>query len=197
MDLSWPKWLEGEREYADRICSPFAPGKDLPLIMELNLPAALAVDILAFPGHHLVGHNMNVAVGLVAQELFEQGANDRSHAPGQNDDGHVVLLGPVVELLEVWVQLHVLLQDLDTFVERRLDAVEHFAEGIPRRQTTSIINTCNNVCLHPTGNQESRREPARSMPDGDRGRNRDCQSATVSLGRARKDIGHGPYGHCL
>ena len=196
MDLSWPKWL-GEREYADRKGSPFAPGKDLPLIVELNLPAALAVDILAFPGHHFVGDNMNVAVGLVAQELFEQGANDRPHAPGQNDDGHVVLLGPVVELLEVWVKFHVLLQDLDTLVERGLDAVEHFAEGIPIRQSMLIIDTCNDVRLDPTGNQESRREPARSMPGGDRGRNRDCQSATVSLGRARKDIEHGPYGHCL
>lgn len=156
-------------------------GKDLPAIVELDLPAALAVDIFAVPAHHLVGHNVEMAAGLVAQELFEQGANDRSHAPGQNDDGHVVLLGPIVELLEVWVQLHVLLQDLDALVERGLDAVEHFTEGVPKRQYVNYQIPASHAFLPPTGNQESRREPARSKPCGDQRRNRDCQSATISL----------------
>jgi len=101
--------------------------------VELDLPAALAVDILAVPAHHLIGNNVKVAARLMTQELFEQGTNDRAHAPGEKDNGHVVLLGPVVELLKVWVQLHVLLQDLDTLVEWSVDAIEHFAEGIPER----------------------------------------------------------------
>lgn len=105
-------------------------GERSPLIVILDLPSTLAVNILAIPGDHLVADNGEVALGLVAEELLEQRTNDRAHARGQNDDGHVVLLGPVVEFLKVWVQLHVLLQDVDALVVRGLDAREHEAEGV-------------------------------------------------------------------
>lgn len=51
--------------------------------MVLDLPAALAVDILAIPRDHLVADNGEVALGLVAKELFEQRTNDGAHAGGQ------------------------------------------------------------------------------------------------------------------
>lgn len=95
-----------------------------------DLPAALTVDILAITASHLVGDDGKMATGLVAQELLEQRSNDRAHTRGQNDNGDIVLLGPVVELLEVWVQLHVLQQNFDALVVGGLDACEHLAEGI-------------------------------------------------------------------
>lgn len=106
--------------------------------MILDLPATLAVDILAIPRNHLVADNGEVALGLVAKELLEQGTNDRAHAGGQNDDGHIVLLCPVIELLKVRVQLHVLLQDLDAFVVRGLDAFEHEAEGVTNGEHSMV-----------------------------------------------------------
>lgn len=99
--------------------------------MILDLPATLAVDILAIPAHHLVADNVKMASRLVAQEFLEQGADDWSHARRENDNGHVVVPGPVVELGKERVQLHVLFQCLDTLVVRGVDALEHFAEGVP------------------------------------------------------------------
>lgn len=104
--------------------------KDVPLVVVLDLPATLAVDILAVAGHHLVADDVKVVSGLVAEELLEQRTNDGLHAGGQNDDRNIVVTGPVVELLEVWVQLHVLQKRRDTLVVGGLDASEHLTESV-------------------------------------------------------------------
>lgn len=99
--------------------------------MILDLPATLAVDILTIPAHHLVADDVKMAAWLVAQEFLEQGTDDGSHTRRENDYGNVVIPGPVIELGEEGVQLHVLLQCLDTLVVRGVDALEHFAKGVP------------------------------------------------------------------
>jgi hypothetical protein len=171
--------------------------RNIPCIVELNLPASRAVNILAVPAHHLVGNDVNVTVNLVAQELFEQGNDDRAHASGQNDDGHVVLLSPVVKLLKVWVKLHVLLQDLDALVERGLDAVEHFTESVTidligqlslvayiyfsdSPEAKSLIKNPLVQCLATLGSEAKVVNLRRSV-----------------LRKARKGFGHKPCGHCL
>lgn len=152
--------------------------------MVLDLPAALAVDILAIPRDHLVADNGEVALGLVAKELFEQRTNDGAHAGGQNDNGHVVLLGPVIEFLKVWVQLHVLLQDLDALVVRGLDALEHEAEGVTDF-THSMVRRCSSELVEieiPTGNPCAPPELHHSTCVAPRDRSQGCQSATLSQG---------------
>jgi hypothetical protein len=118
-DLSWPKWLVNhERDWTD----DKQIGIDLPVIVVLDLPATFAVYILTIPARRLVGNNSEMVGRLVAKELLQQSADDGVHARRQNDNGHVVVLGPVVEFLEVWVQLHVLQQYLNTLVVWGLDA---------------------------------------------------------------------------
>lgn len=95
-------------------CLSVRPGNDdridscSPAITVLNLPTTLAVDILAIPAHRLVGNDGEVAGWLVTEELLQQGADNGLHARRQNDNGNIVILGPVVEFLKVRVQLHVL-----------------------------------------------------------------------------------------
>lgn len=112
--------------------------------MVLDLPAAFAVDVLTIATHYLVAHNVKVVAGLVTEELFEQRTNDRLHAGGQDDNGDIVLSGPVVKLLEVWVQLHVLQQRRDTLVVGGLDARKHLTEGVTgmEERTVSASSLC-------------------------------------------------------
>mgnify|MGYP001658124941 CR=1 FL=1 len=105
-------------------------GSSLPVIVVLDTPATLAVDVLAVAAHGLVGDNGQVLRRLVAEELLQQGTDNGAHSRGQNDNGDIVFLGPFVERLEARVQLHVLEQDLDTLVVGGLDRSQHFAEGI-------------------------------------------------------------------
>ena len=99
--------------------------------MVRDLPAALAVDVLAIPGNHFVADNGQMAFGLVTEELLEQSTDDWAHARGQDHDGDIVLLGPVVELFKVGVQFHVLFEDLDALVIGSVDTLQHDAEGVP------------------------------------------------------------------
>lgn len=148
--------------------------------MILDLPATLTVDILAIPTHNLVADNVKMTGGLVAQELLKQRANDRAHSRRQNDDGHIVVLGPVVKLRKEGVQLHVLLQCLDTLVVRGVDALKHFAEGVPKCRRWLGCNLADSQYFFLTENPTFPRGPDRSIRGDVHGRTRDCQSATVS-----------------
>lgn len=94
-----------------------------------NLPPGLRVDIPATPTTNLVRNDLDI-IGLVAEQLDEQRVDDRDHSRREDHDGHVVRLGPVVELGEVRVQRHLRAELADALVERRRDAVEHFTEGV-------------------------------------------------------------------
>lgn len=98
--------------------------------MVLDFPTTLAVDILAIATYHLVADNVKVVTGLVAEKLLQQRTNNGPHPRRQNDNGHIVVTSPVVELLEVWVQFHVLQECCDTFVVGSLDATKHFTESV-------------------------------------------------------------------
>ena len=99
------------------------------LIVELDLPTALLVDALAFPGRDIVAHDLNLP-GAGTEQGVEQGADDGLHAAAQDDDGDVVLAGPGVELLEARVELDILLEDVHALVEGRVDGVHHLLEGV-------------------------------------------------------------------
>ena len=110
--------------------------------MVLNLPTTLAIDMLAISAHGLVGNDGEVAGGLVAQELLQQGTDNGSHSRGEDDNGNIVFLGPVVEFFEVWVQLHVLQQRVDALVVWGLDAIKHLAKGISIMKKDSLGIAC-------------------------------------------------------
>lgn len=134
---------------------------DIPLVVVLNSPAPLAVDILAITADNLVGNDAQMAIGLVAQEFLEKGTDDWAHATRQDDDWDIILLGPVVELQEIRVQLHVLQQLVDTLVEWGLYAVEHFKESVTRNNVLSISIS---IPIHDsilTGSPKSRPGPSR------------------------------------
>lgn len=95
-----------------------------------NLPAAFGVDVLSVPASNLICHYLDI-VRLMAQKSNEQGVDNRNHSRRQNDNGNVMLLGPVIELGEVRVQFHVLAEDPDALVEGSLDAVQHVPERVP------------------------------------------------------------------
>lgn len=64
-----------------------------------------------------------LGIRLMAEQLFEKTANNRNHARGHHNDRDVVFLGPVIEFDKVWIQFHVLLQDLNALVKAGLYAV--------------------------------------------------------------------------
>lgn len=97
--------------------------------MVLDLPASRSVDVAAVAALDIISNNGKVAgIRLMAQQHLEQGRNDGLHARGKHNNGDIILPSPVVELGKIGVQLHVLLQNLDTFSETGLDALQHFAE---------------------------------------------------------------------
>lgn len=107
---------------------------DSPVVMKFDLPATLLVDGLALSGKHVVAHNLDVP-GTVAQQLVQQGLNDRPHAAAQYDYGDVVITCPGVELLETRVQLDVCGQDVDAIVVWSRDTVHHLLEGVSEMHT--------------------------------------------------------------
>lgn len=96
--------------------------------MELNSPAALILESLTLARYHIVAHDLNVPTG--SEESIQESANDRLHTTAEDDNRNVVLLSPVVELLEARVELDVLEENVNTLVERSLDAVKHLHEAV-------------------------------------------------------------------
>lgn len=101
------------------------------VVVENNLPPFLVVDVLARPGLHVIAHNLQLAGGLLAQEVSQQPSDDRRHPAAQHDNGDVVCPRVRMELLESGVQLNVLQQQVDTLVVRRAYAVHHVLETVP------------------------------------------------------------------
>lgn len=101
--------------------------------MVLDLPTAWSVDVLAVTAFHIISDDMDV-VGLVAQEDLKQGTDNRDHSRRQDHDWHIVRLGPLIELDEMGIQLHMPTKLRDTLVEGGLDAIKHVTESIPKKQ---------------------------------------------------------------
>lgn len=93
------------------------------------LPSALAVNVLTIAALDFVGHDGDV-VRFGTQHDLNQRFDDGDHARGEDHDGHVVFLGPLVEGLEARVELHVRLQDLDALVEGGVDTFQHLSEHV-------------------------------------------------------------------
>ena len=100
--------------------------------MVLDLPTAWSVDVLAVTAFHIISDDMDV-VGLVAQEGLEQGTDNRDHSRRQDHDWHIVRLGPLIELDEMGIQLHMPTKLRDTLIEGGLDAIKHVTESIPKK----------------------------------------------------------------
>jgi hypothetical protein len=101
-----------------------------------DLPSSWGVDVLAVAALYVVGHDGQMCwVRLVAEKGLEKSADDGLHSRGQDDDRHVVLLSPVVELNEVLVDLDTVLQDLDALGEPGFDTVQHVAKRVPMRRS--------------------------------------------------------------
>lgn len=107
-----------------------------PIIMEVNLPSSLGVDILSVSTGDLVGNYLDV-LGLVSEELHQESVDDRDHARRQYHNRDVVVLGPVVKFGEVRVQGDSLAEELDTFIKGGVDTVKHLPEAIPNCHETA------------------------------------------------------------
>lgn len=107
-----------------------------PIIMEVNLPSSLGVDILSVSTSNLVGNNLDV-LGLVSEELHQESVDDRDHPGRQHHNRHVVVLGPVVKFGEVWIKCDSLAEELDTFAKGSVDTVKHLPEAIPNCQESA------------------------------------------------------------
>jgi len=103
--------------------------------MIYNLPPILIVDALPGPRGNLVANNLQRVGLLLPEHVSKQGTDDGLHATTQDDNGHVVLLGPVEELSEARVEVDVLAEDVDALVKGGADAVEHLPKGITEMTT--------------------------------------------------------------
>lgn len=103
-----------------------------PLIMEHNLPAPFLIDALAIPRCNVVSNDLDI-VCVLSYQVDQQRSNDRHHPATQDHDGYVVAPRPVIELLEIGIQLDILKEDLYTFIVGSLDRVHHLPESIPER----------------------------------------------------------------
>lgn len=102
-----------------------------PVIMESNHPPSLLIQtLLALPNNNLVANNLQTIRLLFTQKVSQQRPDHGLHATAQDNDRHVVLLGPVEELLEAGIQGDVLQQSLDALVKGRADAVQHLLEAV-------------------------------------------------------------------
>ncbi len=101
----------------------------LPVVVENNLPTAFLVPEPSRSVLDIIGHDLD-SVRLGSEKMGQQGPDDRHHAGGEDDDGHVVRRGPVVEVLEARVESDLRAERPDAFGERRLHAVEHFPERV-------------------------------------------------------------------
>jgi len=98
-----------------------------PLIMVLNPPTALLINLLIATGHSLVANNIDL-VAVRADELLQNAADDGCHAGRDDDGGDVMRQRPLEVLVEVRVEGDVLDEVVDALWEGAGDGVHHFAE---------------------------------------------------------------------
>lgn len=104
----------------------------LPVIMKLDLPAALLVDRLARSSLNVIADDIQL-VGVLSDEVLQNRPDDGLHARGHNDRGDLVFKGPFEILLEAGVEGDVLHEQVDAFVVWSGDRVHHFSEGLTAR----------------------------------------------------------------
>lgn len=109
------------------------PFCSLPVIVELDSPSALLIDVLPLPRSHIIANNLNIPAR--SQQLIQQRPNNRCHAAAQNNNRHIILARPIVKLLKAWVQCNILQQNLNTLVKGGGDAVQHLLERVSEMHT--------------------------------------------------------------
>lgn len=100
-----------------------------PVVVILDLPASLFLELLARAGLRFVADNGEL-VSIVADKVLEDSTNNRLHARRNNDGRDLVLERPLVVLVEMGVKFDVLDQILDTLREGLLYRVHHLSECI-------------------------------------------------------------------
>ncbi|TLS26144.1 hypothetical protein PpBr36_05007 [Pyricularia pennisetigena] len=99
--------------------------------MKHNLPAVgLIHGGLALPDGDVVAHDLDVAHGLLPNQLPHQSLDDGAHAAAQDDDGDVVVAAPLVEARKRRVELDILEQQVDALVEGHGDRLQHAREDV-------------------------------------------------------------------
>lgn len=101
----------------------------LPIIVILNLPTALLINLLVTAGHGLVADDVDF-VAVRADEFLQNAADDGRHAGGNDDGGDLVGQRPLEVLVEVRVEGDVFHQVVDALREGARDRVHHFAECV-------------------------------------------------------------------
>lgn len=104
------------------------------VVVELDRPAVGDVERVAGgAGLGLVGHNLDVAHQLLAQQVLEERLEHGNHPTAQHDHGHVVRPRPHHEVAKVRVQRDVVSEDVQHSRERHLPRVEHLLESVAER----------------------------------------------------------------
>lgn len=98
--------------------------------MKLDFPSTLRIHIPPIATLDIISDNVEERVGSVSEERVKESTNDRDHSGRENDNRDVVSLRPAIELDEVGVELHLVLQVVDAGVEGGFDAVHHVSEGV-------------------------------------------------------------------
>lgn len=96
-----------------------------PIIMINNPPAPILANI------HLITHNRD-PLRRGSHKVLQQRPNNRLHTRREHNHRDIVLATPRVERVESRVELDVLAQDVDAFVERGGggDTFDHFTEFV-------------------------------------------------------------------
>ena len=98
-------------------------------IMELDPPAAFLLFLLRGPILDLVAHNLDV-IPFRADQMNQERADDGCHARREDNDRDTVFSRPLIEVVEVRVELDVVAKFLDALRKGCFDAFHHGPEGI-------------------------------------------------------------------
>ena len=107
-------------------------------IMELDLPAAFLFFLLRGPILNLVAHNLNV-VPFRTDQMDQERPDDWCHARREDYDWDTVLSRPLVEVVEVGVELDVVAEFLNALWKGCFDALHHG----PERISAAVIRPSN------------------------------------------------------
>ena len=120
-------------------------------IMELDLPAAFLFFLLRGPILDLVAYDFDV-IPFWTDQMDQERPDDWCHARREDYDWDTVLSRPLVEVVEIGVELNVVAEFSDALRKGCFDALHHGPEGI----SAAVIRPSNNS--HPIRKSHCRTE---------------------------------------
>ena len=104
---------------------------DLRVVVELDLPSSLCVDIPSISTCHHVANDLDL-LSLRTDQVVQERLDARRHAAAQHNNRDIVLSGVLKECLEARVQRDILNQISNALIEGARHTVHHLAELIAK-----------------------------------------------------------------